>query len=54
MPASVFSLMILRGQIAHRGVFPPEALDREEISRFYDGIRDWGINVIRQVETTAD
>ena len=54
VPASVFCLMMLRNQVDHRGVFPPEVLDRDEISKFYAGIREWGITVTRQVETTAD
>jgi saccharopine dehydrogenase (NAD+, L-lysine-forming) len=54
VPASIFSLMMLRGQVRHTGVFPPEVFDREEISSFYAGIREWGITVTRQVETTAD
>jgi len=54
VPASVFSLMMLRGQVGHRGVFPPEVFDRKEISAFYAGIREWGITVTRQVETAAD
>jgi len=54
VPASIFSLMMLRGQVGHSGVFPPEVFDRAEISTFYAGIRQWGITVTRQVETTAD
>jgi len=54
VPASVFALMMLRDQVGHTGVFPPEVFDRKEISSFYAGIRDWGITVTRQLETTAD
>lgn len=51
IPASVFSLMMLRGQIDHTGVFPPEVFTEEEIDTFYKGIKEWGIRVIKRVET---
>jgi saccharopine dehydrogenase (NAD+, L-lysine-forming) len=50
VPASVFALMLLRGQVKHTGVFPPEVFDREEIEIFYRGILEWGIRVIRRSE----
>ena len=43
-------LMLLRSQVKHTGVFPPEVFDREEIDIFYRGIREWGIRVIKQTE----
>jgi saccharopine dehydrogenase (NAD+, L-lysine-forming) len=48
VPASIFALMLLRDQVKHTGVFPPEVFDREEIAIFYSGIREWGIRVIKQ------
>jgi saccharopine dehydrogenase-like NADP-dependent oxidoreductase len=48
VPASIFALMLMRGQVKHTGVFPPEVFDREEIEIFYRGIREWGIGVIKQ------
>ncbi|MBN2552144.1 MAG: hypothetical protein JXB06_05215, partial [Spirochaetales bacterium] len=48
VPASIFALMLLRGQVKHTGVFPPEVFDRGEIDTFYRGIREWGIRVIKQ------
>jgi saccharopine dehydrogenase-like NADP-dependent oxidoreductase len=50
VPASIFALMMLRNQVKHTGVFPPEVFDREEIDIFYRGIREWGIRVIKQTE----
>jgi saccharopine dehydrogenase-like NADP-dependent oxidoreductase len=50
IPASVFSLMMLRGQVEHTGVFPPEVFTREELQTFYQGIKEWGITVHKQVE----
>ena len=53
VPASVFALMLLRDQVKHTGVFPPEVFDREEIDIFYRGIREWGIRVIKQTQTAV-
>jgi len=50
VPASIFALMLLRDQVKHTGVFPPEVFDREEIGIFYRGIREWGIRVIKQTQ----
>ncbi len=47
IPASVFALMILRGQVKHTGVVPPEVFTREEREVFYKGIGEWGISVIK-------
>ena len=48
IPASVFSLMMLRGQVDHTGVFPPEVFTRNEVEIFYQGIKEWGITVQKQ------
>jgi saccharopine dehydrogenase (NAD+, L-lysine-forming) len=53
IPASVLSLMMLRGQIGQKGVFPPEVFDRQEIDIFYEGIGEWGIAVIKRCETAV-
>jgi len=53
VPASVFALMLLRGQVRHTGVFPPEVFDREEISLFYRGLKEWGITVMREFRSPA-
>jgi len=50
IPASVFALMMLRGQVTHTGVFPPEVFSREEITEFYKGINAWGIHVKREIK----
>ncbi len=50
VPCSVFSLMMLRGEIKHRGVFPPEVLDREEREIFLREIEKWDIRVLKQEE----
>jgi len=53
VPASVFSLMLMRDQVKHTGVFPPEVFDRKEIETFYRGIAEWGIQMTRQIQTIA-
>ena len=45
--------MLLRGQVKHTGVFPPEVFEREEIEIFYRGIREWGIRVIKQTQAAV-
>ncbi|UCF99386.1 MAG: saccharopine dehydrogenase NADP-binding domain-containing protein [Spirochaetaceae bacterium] len=50
VPASIFALMLLRSQVKHTGVFPPEVFDREEIQIFYRAIQEWGIRVIKQIQ----
>ncbi|MCF7928670.1 MAG: hypothetical protein K9L68_06825, partial [Spirochaetales bacterium] len=54
IPASVFSLMMLRDQVRHTGVFPPEVFNEEEIAAFYKGIREWDIRVIKRMETAIE
>lgn len=49
VPASVLSLMLLRGQIGPIGVFPCEVLGSHEREIFFSGIAAWDIRVHRQV-----
>jgi saccharopine dehydrogenase-like NADP-dependent oxidoreductase len=49
VPASVLSLMILRGQLNRTGVFPCEALDETERKLFFEGIKEWDVVVHKQV-----
>jgi saccharopine dehydrogenase (NAD+, L-lysine-forming) len=49
VPASILSLMLLRDQIKHVGVFPCEVLDKEEREIFYSGIKAWDIKIHTQV-----
>jgi len=49
VPASIFSLMILRGQVKKKGIHPPEVFDREERDIFFDGIKKWDIKINKQV-----
>ena len=49
VPASIFSLMILRGQVKRKGMLPPEVFDREERNIFFDGIKKWDIKIHKQV-----
>jgi saccharopine dehydrogenase (NAD+, L-lysine-forming) len=49
IPASVLSLMILRGQLKRTGVFPCEVLDKQERELFFKGIREWEVIVHKQV-----
>lgn len=53
VPAAVFALMLLRGQVRRTGVFPPEVFDREQIALFYRGLKEWGITVTRQLQIPA-
>ncbi|RKX82775.1 MAG: hypothetical protein DRP57_09225 [Spirochaetes bacterium] len=50
VPCSVFALMMLRGEINHRGVFPPEVLDNKERNIFLQEIKKWQIEVVKQEE----
>lgn len=50
IPASVFALMMLRGQIDHVGVVPPEVFNSDEREIFLKGIGDWDIKIIRETE----
>ncbi len=51
VPASILSLMLLRDQIKHVGVFPCEVLDRQEREIFFSGIKAWEIKIHTQVTT---
>jgi saccharopine dehydrogenase-like NADP-dependent oxidoreductase len=51
VPAAIFSLMILRGQIPSRGLVLPETLGREERELFLEGIAPYEIALRRKVET---
>jgi saccharopine dehydrogenase-like NADP-dependent oxidoreductase len=53
IPASILSLMILRGQIEKAGVYPCETLDREQREIVFNGIREWEITVKKQVTEIA-
>ena len=53
VPASIASLMLLRGQVKHAGVFPAEVLDKEERETFFKGIKSWDIRIHKQVNTEA-
>ncbi len=50
IPASVFALMMLRDQVNHKGVVPPEVFNKEERGIFLNGIKEWNINVIKSTE----
>ena len=50
IPASIFSLMLLRDQVGHTGIFPPEVFNREERTIFFNGIKEWGVKVHKQVQ----
>ncbi len=51
VPASVLSLMILRGQIKRTGVFPCEVLNEEERRIFFDGIKEWDVIIHKQINS---
>jgi len=41
--------MLLRGQVKHTGVFPPEMFNKEERKIFFKGIKEWDIEVHKRV-----
>jgi carboxynorspermidine synthase len=43
--AAVFSLMLLRGQVNHTGVFPPEVFDKDERKIYFKMMREQGIKI---------
>jgi len=53
VPASIASLMLLRGQVNHTGVFPAEVLDKEERSIFFKELKGWNIGIHKQVNSEA-
>ncbi|MCD6599877.1 MAG: saccharopine dehydrogenase NADP-binding domain-containing protein [Dehalococcoidia bacterium] len=48
--AAQFSIMMLRDQVKHIGVFPPEVFDKEERETYYKIMNDWGIKIHKKVE----
>ena len=53
VPASIFALMILRGQIDRPGVVLPESLERQERDLLLEGIAEYGIEIRRRSSTPA-
>ena len=51
VPASILSLMLLRDQIAHVGVFPCEVLDQGERDIFFSEIKKWDVKIHTQITT---
>jgi saccharopine dehydrogenase (NAD+, L-lysine-forming) len=49
VPASILSLMILRGQIKRTGVFPCEVFNSEERKIFFEGIKEWDVTIHKQI-----
>jgi saccharopine dehydrogenase-like NADP-dependent oxidoreductase len=54
VPASVLSIMILRGQIKRTGVFPCEVLNKDERKQFFHGIKEWDVKIHKQVTSDID
>ena len=48
--AALFSLMMLRGQVNHTGIFPPEVFDKEEREVYFGIMNEWGIKIHKRVE----
>jgi len=48
--AALFSLMMLRGQVNHTGIFPPEVFDKEEREVYFRIMNEWGIKIHKRVE----
>ena len=48
--AALFSLMMLRGQVNHTGIFPPEVFDKEERKIYFKAMREWDIKIHKRVE----
>jgi len=53
VPASIASLMLLRGQVNHTGVFPAEVLNKEERAIFFKELKGWDIRIHKQINTEA-
>ena len=47
---AVFSLMMLRGQVKHTGIFPPDVFDKEERMIYFKAMREWGIKMHKRAE----
>jgi saccharopine dehydrogenase-like NADP-dependent oxidoreductase len=54
VPAAVFSLMVLRGQIRGPGLVLPESLGHEERDIFHKGIAEYEIFIRKRIEDGAD
>jgi len=48
---AIFALMMLRGQVNHTGVFPPEVFSKEERGIYFREMRQWGIIIHKRAET---
>jgi len=48
--AALFSLMMLRGQVNHTGIFPPEVFDKEERKIYFKAMREWDIKIHKEAE----
>lgn len=48
---AVFALMMLRGQVNHTGVFPPEVFNKGERDIYYKTAKEWDIKIHKEVET---
>lgn len=48
--AAIFSLMMLRGQVNHTGIFPPEVFDKEEREIYFRELRQRDIKIHKKVE----
>jgi saccharopine dehydrogenase-like NADP-dependent oxidoreductase len=49
VPASICSLMMIRGQINRTGVFPCEVFNEEERKIFFEGIKEWDVIIHKQI-----
>jgi len=47
---AIFSLMMLRGQVKHTGVFPPDVFDKEERMIYSKAMREWGIKIHKRAQ----
>jgi saccharopine dehydrogenase-like NADP-dependent oxidoreductase len=47
---AIFSLMMLRGQVKHAGVFPPDVFDKEERMIYFKAMREWGIKIHKRAQ----
>lgn len=47
---AIFALMLLRGQVNHTGIFPPEVFDKEERKIYFKEMNDRGIKIHKKVE----
>jgi len=47
---AIFSLMMLRGQVKHTGIFPPDVFDKEERMIYFEAMREWGIKIHKRAQ----